>query len=218
MTSEEMQPISTVPTVDVLIVDDRPENLLALEQLLDGPEINLVRANSGFEALATLIERDFALVLLDVQMPGMDGFEVAELMRGRVRTRNVPIIFLTAINTEQRYVFKGYEMGAVDYLFKPLDPYILKCKVDAFTNLYRQGRIIAAQLREIEEKNQALERQLAEIKHLRGLLPICAGCKRIRDDQGYWEELETYLINHTDVEFTHGFCPECLKKYYPDMF
>ncbi|PCI48237.1 MAG: two-component system response regulator [Moraxellaceae bacterium] len=120
---------------NILLVDDRPENLIALEAILEGPARTLVSVNSGNAALHALLKDDFALVLLDVQMPEMDGFEVAELMRQSQSAKTVPIIFVTAINKEQKYVFKGYEKGAVDYLFKPLDPYIITSKVNFFLEL-----------------------------------------------------------------------------------
>ncbi|MEW6088017.1 MAG: diguanylate cyclase [bacterium] len=124
--------------VSILVVDDRPENLTALEATLDQPDLKIVKALSGTEALAKLLEEDFALILLDVQMPDMDGFETAKLMRGIDKTKHIPIIFVTAINKDQKYVFRGYESGAVDYIFKPLDPDILKSKVNVFVELYRQ--------------------------------------------------------------------------------
>ena len=130
--------LEDIVQVRVLVVDDRPENLLAMENLLESPNLLVLRAESGTEALSTLLTQDVALVLLDVQMPEMDGFEVAELMRNNPRTRNVPIIFVTAISKEQKYVFKGYRSGAVDYLFKPINPDILISKVNVFCNLYRQ--------------------------------------------------------------------------------
>ncbi len=125
-------------TVDILLVDDRKENLLALERLLDAPDLNIMKAESGNDALALALENDFALVLMDVQMPEMDGFETAELMRGTKLTKHVPIIFVTAISKEQKHVFKGYESGAVDYLFKPLDSDMLLAKVNTFLTLHRQ--------------------------------------------------------------------------------
>lgn len=127
----------------ILLVDDRVENLIALESILDDLDVETVKATSGNEALGCLLERDYALVLMDVQMPDMDGFETAELMRGSDRTRKIPIIFVTAINKDRRYVFKGYESGAVDYLFKPLDPDILRSKVNVFIELYRQRNILS---------------------------------------------------------------------------
>ena len=114
--------------INILLVDDKPKNLIALEGVLDNPRLNLVKANSGREALSLILDYDFALVLLDVQMPDMDGFETAELMRGIEKTKHIPIIFVTAINKDQKYVFKGYEAGAVDYMFKPVDPEILNSK------------------------------------------------------------------------------------------
>jgi len=121
---------------DILLVDDHTENLLSLEGLLEDLPVNIVKATSGNQALSLMLEYNFALVLLDVQMPDMNGFEVAELMRSLERTRLVPIIFVTAINKDQQHVFKGYDTGAVDYMFKPLDPDIIRSKVSIFVELH----------------------------------------------------------------------------------
>jgi PAS domain S-box-containing protein len=131
--------------VKVLAVDDVPENLIALEALLAQEGMELLTAASGMEALELLLVHDVALALLDVQMPGMDGFELAELMRGTERTRRVPIIFLTAVATDERRRFRGYETGAVDYLLKPVDPQIVRNKVEIFVELARQRQEIAHQ-------------------------------------------------------------------------
>lgn len=135
-----------LPPANVLIVDDTPENLVALEVVLEDVECNLVTAQSGNEALSKMLKDDFALVLLDVQMPEMDGFEVAEIMRSNKRTANVPIIFVTAYSREDRNVRKGYETGAVDYLFKPIDPTALHSKVNFFLQLDMQKRRLEAKL------------------------------------------------------------------------
>ncbi|PMB07020.1 hybrid sensor histidine kinase/response regulator, partial [Fischerella thermalis CCMEE 5273] len=129
--------MSFEPKVNVLLVDDHPENLLALEAILDSLGQNLVRATSGAEALRNLLNQDFAVILLDVQMPDMDGFETAALIRQRERSRHTPIIFVTAFNTSDNMVFRGYSLGAVDYLFKPIEPEILKSKVAAFIDLFQ---------------------------------------------------------------------------------
>lgn len=142
--------------IHILLVDDRPENLLALESLLEAPDRNLVQARSGNEALQCMLDHDFALVLLDVQMPDMDGFETAELMRANPDTSRVPIIFVTAISREQKHVFKGYEAGAVDYITKPIEASILKSKVHIFCELYVQRK-------ELEESRQALEQVNREL-------------------------------------------------------
>jgi CheY-like chemotaxis protein len=113
----------------ILLVDDRPENLLVLESVLEEIGYNLFKATSGHEALRMVLKHDFDLILLDVQMPGMDGFEVAKLLRGKKESQDIPIIFITAISKDPEYVSKGYEVGAENYLFKPIDPDDLKHKV-----------------------------------------------------------------------------------------
>ena len=127
----------------ILLVDDRDENLLALEAVLEPTGYRLVTARSGEEALKAVLQDDFAAILLDVQMPGLDGFETAELIRTRERTRSVPIIFVTAISKAPENVFRGYGAGAVDYLFKPVDAVVLRSKVEVFGELYERGRALA---------------------------------------------------------------------------
>jgi len=135
----------------VLLVDDRPENLVALEAVLAPLGCRMVTATSGSEALKRLLDEEFAVILLDVQMPELDGFETAEYIKRRERTRTIPIIFVTTISKEEHHVFRGYEAGAVDYVFKPYDPVILRSKVAVFIELWRAGRA----LRESEELARA---------------------------------------------------------------
>jgi two-component system sensor histidine kinase/response regulator len=144
----------TPELVNVLAVDDVPENLVALATLLKRPGIRLLEARSGNEALEALLETDIALALVDVNMPGMDGFELVELMRGSQRTRDVPVIFLTAAVPDAGRVFQGYEAGAVDFLFKPLHPHLLVSKVEVFTELHRQKRKLARQVEQIRQAQQ----------------------------------------------------------------
>ncbi|AUH40154.1 response regulator [Streptomyces sp. CMB-StM0423] len=128
-----------VQKAKILLVDDRPENLLALEAILSALDQHLVRASSGEEALKALLTEDFAVILLDVQMPGMDGFETAAHIKRRERTRDIPIIFLTAINHGPHHTFRGYAAGAVDYISKPFDPWVLRAKVSVFVELYMKN-------------------------------------------------------------------------------
>jgi two-component system cell cycle response regulator len=154
--------------VNILLVDDRKGNLLALEKLLAAPGLNIMKATSGNTALSLALKHDFALVLMDVQMPGMDGFETAELMRGAENTKHVPIIFVTAISKEQENVFKGYDSGAVDYLFKPLDPDILLAKVNIFLELHRHKADLLRINQGLREANRKiLDQQKALIKEER---------------------------------------------------
>jgi serine phosphatase RsbU (regulator of sigma subunit) len=162
------------PQAKILLVDDQPGNLLVLESVLEGLGHKLVRAGSGEEALKCLLHDDFAVILLDVFMPGMDGFETAELIRQRERSRYTPIIFLTAIGFSETHVSRGYSVGGVDYLFKPIVPEILKAKVAGFVELFRKTVMVAEQaamLREFECQRHLAElaeaqRQLEAEKHL----------------------------------------------------
>ena len=150
----------------ILLVDDRVENLVALEAVLQPQGYRLVRANSGAEALKHVLRTDFAVILLDVQMPGMNGFETAQLIKSRERSKHTPIIFLTAISKEEEYVFEGYSAGAVDYLFKPFNPAVLRSKVAVFVELYRKTEQIREQeqaLRDSEVRELALQHE-AELR------------------------------------------------------
>ena len=165
--------------VKILIVDDLKDNLLALEALLRRDDVEIFKARTGTEALEFLIPHEFALALIDVQMPGMSGFELAEFMRGTKKTKNIPIIFVTATAKDQSFSFKGYESGAVDFLLKPLDSHAVKSKVNIFIEIYRQKNMLKNQLetitglleavnlskKEAEEANESKTQFLANMSH-----------------------------------------------------
>ena len=152
--------------VNLLLVDDRQENLLALEAILEPLGQELVCAHSGEEALKCVLKHDFAAILLDVQMPEMNGFDVAQIIKSRERSRFIPIIFLSAISKEDAYVFKGYSMGAVDYVFKPFNPDVLRSKVAVFVDLYLKQE----QIKEQAEKLAESEMRALELQHRTELL------------------------------------------------
>src|SRR5438270_400303 len=135
--------------VNILLVDDQPNNLLALETILAEMGQNLVRAESGNRALKHLLDREFAVILLDVQMPELDGFETASLIRQREKSKDTPIIFLTALSRSETNVFRGYELGAVDYIFKPFHAEILRSKVNVFVQLFRQREALERKTRDL---------------------------------------------------------------------
>jgi signal transduction histidine kinase len=139
--------------VKCLVVDDLEENLVALSALLRREDVEVLTARTGAEALELLLVHEIALAFLDVQMPEMDGFELAELIRGSERTRHIPLIFITAGGRDQQRVFRGYEAGAVDFLFKPIEPHVLASKAEVFFELYRQKRLLA---HELQERSDAL--------------------------------------------------------------
>ncbi|AZL73588.1 hybrid sensor histidine kinase/response regulator [Pseudomonas sichuanensis] len=166
-------------TAKLLIVDDLPENLLALGALIQGEDREVHQAQSAEQALSLLLDHEFALAILDVQMPGMNGFELAELMRGMEKTRNVPIVFVTAAGREMNYAFKGYESGAVDFLHKPLDTVAVKSKVSVFIDLFRQRKALDRQLQALEHSRAEQEQLLAQLQVARGELERAV---RMRDD------------------------------------
>ncbi|MFK3970939.1 ATP-binding protein [Pseudomonas sp. NPDC087358] len=163
----------------LLIVDDLPENLLALEALIKREDRQVYKALSADEALSLLLEHEFAMAILDVQMPGMNGFELAELMRSTEKTKNIPIVFVSAAGRELNYAFKGYESGAVDFLHKPLDIHAVKSKVNVFVDLYRQRKAMKQQVEELERSRQEQEALLRELKSTQNELEHAI---RMRDD------------------------------------
>ena len=163
--------MTTLEPATILLVDDREENLLALEAILSSLGHNLVRARSGAEALKHLLTTDVSLILLDVQMPEMDGYETAAHIQSRPRTRNIPIIFLTAIDHEAHQAYRGYAAGAVDFLAKPFDPWMLRAKVQVFLKLYLERQVLEARLEEMQSRlldlsGHALDAELAQVERL----------------------------------------------------
>jgi len=150
--------------VHILIVDDRPEKLLALEACLTSLGQNIVPAHSGNEALKCLLKQEFAVILLDVSMPGMDGFETATIIRQRPKTEHVPIIFVTSMSDSEKHIFKGYSLGAVDYILSPIVPDVLRTKVSVFVDLYKKAEQIRRQGEQL--------RQLQETEHKRKLAAV----------------------------------------------
>lgn len=163
----------------LLIVDDLPENLLALEALIKREDRTVYKALSADEALSLLLQHEFAMAILDVQMPGMNGFELAELMRGTEKTKNIPIIFVSAAGRELNYAFKGYESGAVDFLHKPLDIHAVKSKVNVFVDLYRQSKAMKQQVEALERARREQEALLQQLQSTQSELEQAV---RMRDD------------------------------------
>ncbi|MGF6221842.1 hybrid sensor histidine kinase/response regulator [Pseudomonas frederiksbergensis] len=163
----------------LLIVDDLPENLLALDALIRREDRIVYKALSADEALSLLLQHEFAMAILDVQMPGMNGFELAELMRGTEKTKNIPIVFVSAAGRELNYAFKGYESGAVDFLHKPLDVHAVKSKVNVFVDLYRQSKAMKHQVEALEQSRREQEALLKQLQNTQNELEQAV---RMRDD------------------------------------
>lgn len=205
--------------VEILIVDDRPENLLALEAILEPLKQNVVKAHSGEEALRMILQHDFAVVLLDVQMPGMNGFETAQLIKSREKTRFIPIIFLTAISKEEEYVYRGYQVGAVDYISKPFQPDYLRAKVAVFVDLHLKQRRITEQEALLREG----ERRMAEMRHSQEMLQSEARFSEIvgtaMDAIVIFDEKEKVsLFNHAAEEMFGRERSQVLDRPLRDLF
>ncbi len=208
----------------ILVVDDIIKNIQLLGSVLGKEGYAVSYATSGEKALEMAVSEDFDLILLDIMMPGMSGFDVCQRLKADERTRDIPILFLTA-KSEQDDIVSGLQYGAVDYLTKPINAAELVARVQTQMDLRHAQRSLMEHNAELVEKNEQLERLLktnqkamAEIKALRGILPICSNCKKIRNDEGYWMAIELYISQHSEAEFSHGVCTDCAKTLYPDLY
>jgi CheY-like chemotaxis protein len=204
----------------ILIVDDTPINLRLLSQMLTKRGYKLRAATSGTHALESIRSSPPDLILLDVMMPEMNGYEVCEHLKADERTRDIPIIFISALDATEDKV-RAFTAGGVDYVTKPFREKEVLARVETHLSLRGLHKQLEATNRVLEERNAELETRNAEleeamdtIKTLSGLIPICAWCgRKVSDDSGQWVGLETYIEMHSEVEFSHGICPDCLVKW-----
>jgi DNA-binding response OmpR family regulator len=208
---------------NILIIDDIGKNIQVLASILGQSDFAVSYALSGQQALDVVMEEEFDCILLDIMMPGMDGLEVCRRIKDQPGKKNIPIIFLTA-RTEKADIISGFEAGAVDYLTKPFNAIELLARVNTHVQLKKIRDLLEKTNLELAAKNEHLEKLNAELQEtlkkletLEGIIPICSFCKKIRDDQGYWDQVDSYISKHTRALFSHGLCPECLKKHYPDL-
>ena len=193
----------------ILIVDDAPANIQILHETLK-EEYEVFFALNGKDALQNASTVIPDLILLDIMMPEMDGYEVCGTLKNNALLKDIPVIFITALD-QADHETKGLELGAVDYVTKPFNPGIVRLRIHNHLELKKHRDALAL-------RNTELQAALAKIKTLSGFLPICASCKKIRDDKGYWNQIEAYISDHSEAEFSHSVCPECAKKLYPDFY
>jgi len=194
----------------IMAVDDESINL----QLITGhlkSEYDILTALSGYDAIDLLDKHEIDLILLDVMMPGMNGFEVCSVIKGDDRFADIPVIFLTAMDSQDAQL-QGLELGGIDYLTKPINFALLKLRVRNHITLKERNDLVKEQRNLLTQKNELLEAALAQIKRLEGIIPICSYCKKIRDDKQSWHQLEEYISNHSDALFSHGMCPDCVEE------
>ena len=189
---------------DVLIVDDTPEALTILKKMLEEQNYRVRPAINGEVALRSVNYSPPEIILLDIRMPEMDGYELCQRLKAGEDTKSIPVIFTSALNGLEDKV-KAFSLGGVDYITKPFqDKEVLARIKTHLTNRRLQ--------QQLEKRNNKLQKALDEIKTLRGIIPICAWCKKIRDDEGFWEQVEDYFTERSDAMFSHGICPDCLEK------
>ncbi len=218
------------PQIRLLIVDDLPENIKVLGSCLECEGYVLLFATSGEQAIEMALKTKIDLILLDIMMPGMDGYQVCRALKTEACTKDVPVIFITA-KTEKEDIVRGFDAGGVDYVTKPFNAAELCARVRTHLELKKAKQIIENQAEELAwankslvEKNKKLQHAIDEIETLKGLLPVCSSCKKIRtsgdspDEPDSWVSLEAYLHRHTAAEVTHSICPQCMARLYPDLY
>jgi two-component system response regulator VanR len=236
---------------NILIVEDSPTQAIRLQSLLEEAGYKISVASNGADAVSHLDKHIPDLVITDILMPEMDGYELCRKIKENDDLKGIPVLLLTQL-TEPEDIIKGLESGADNFVTKPYDPKLLLSQIDYilinramrisprtemgievffagrkfFINsdrmqmldlLFSTYQNSLQQKRELERANKELKEALDTIKTLHGILPICASCKKIRDDRGAWSQVEAYIEKHSDIQFSHGICPECTKKLYPEF-
>lgn len=199
----------------ILLVDDEVVNIQVLNGALRS-EYNIITAYNGCDAIALVKEHNPDLIILDVMMPNLDGFEVCRIIKSDEEFTDMPVIFLTGMDTPEGEM-RGLGLGGVDYLAKPVNIDLLRLRVRNYVELKKRSDLVREQRDLLAYKNEKLEEALARVKQLEGVIPICMHCKSIRNDSDSWQQLETYISDHTDALFSHGICPTCIKEHYPDF-
>ncbi len=194
---------------EILIVDDMPDNVQIISLMLKTKGYKVRSALNGKLALQIVRDNPPDLILLDVNMPEMNGYEVCERLKADDKSKEIPVIFITGL-TETADMVKAFSIGAVDYIAKPFQLEEVCARVKTHLRLRRLQIELSTSVCE-------LQKALTDIRTLRGIIPICANCKNIRDDAGAWQEVENYVREHAEVEFSHSLCPTCAQKLYPDI-
>ncbi len=218
--SDSKTPISG----DILIVDDTPSNLRLLSDMLVERGYKVRMAPNGKLALMGVQAVLPDLILLDIKMAGLSGYDVCKQLKAESRTRDIPVIFISAQDQTGDKI-KAFTYGGVDYITKPFQVEVVLARIAnhlTICNLQKKLQGINVQLedknKQLQEKNAQLQEAFDNIKTLKGFIPICANCKKIRDDEGFWENVEIYVRDHTEAEFSHSICPDCMQELYPEFY
>ena len=201
----------------ILATDDDPQVLLLTSSVLTRAGYEVMEAKTGKECLEATYAHRPDLVLLDVMLPDMKGSEVCRRIKVDPDLRGIFVMLLSGVEVSSEFQAKGLNVGADGYIVKPISNKELLARVQAMERLKRVEDALREKEKQQEELILKLQKALAEIKTLKGFIPICASCKKIRDDEGYWNRLEAYISKHTDAVFTHGICPDCAEQYKAEI-
>ena len=193
----------------ILVVDDEPINIQIIKSALKG-EYEILTALNGYDAISRIEEQRPDLILLDVMMPDLSGFEVCSVIKSDAALADIPVIFLTAMDSADAET-QGLALGGIDYLTKPVNLELLKLRVRNHIALKERNDLVKEQRDLLTRRTEELEAALDRVKLLEGIIPICMYCKKIRDDQNSWQQLERYISDHSEAIFSHGTCPDCLE-------
>ncbi len=194
----------------ILLVDDEEKNLAVTTEALKKHDYRCLTARNGQKGIKRAILTQPDLILLDIRMPGIDGFETCRRLKANDVTYDIPVLFMTIVD-DLLHKVTGFEVGGVDYLTKPIELPELLGRVTAHITIRRQQKLI-------EAHNKELQEALTKVKLLSGLLPVCMHCKKVRDDKGYWQQVEVYIRDHSEADFSHGICPGCKQDFYSHYF
>lgn len=193
----------------ILVVDDEPVNIQVVTSALEN-SYDIISALDGYEAIDQIKACMPDLILLDVMLPDINGFDICKVIKSNDTFADIPIIFLSALDSRES-LYKGLDYGGIDYLTKPVDIDLLKLRVRNHMESKERHDLVKEQRDVIAKQKEELEAILARVKQLEGIIPICMYCKKIRDDQKAWNQLEVYITNHSEAIFSHGVCPDCLE-------
>ena len=204
-------------TIKVLITDDDPQILQLQATVLKRAGYEVLEASTGEECLEAVRAHHPDIVLLDVMLPGLTGIEVCRQIKADKTSQDIFVILVSGVQVSSEYQADGLDVGADGYIIKPISNKELIARVHSMVRIKRAEDALREKEKEQQKLISELQEALAEIKTLKGFIPICASCKKIRDDEGYWNQLEAYISKHTDAVFSHGICPECAEKYREEI-
>lgn len=216
MSNETAGTPASIAGADILVVDDTRENLRLLVRILGEQGFKVRPVSSGAMALTAAQIAPPDLILLDIMMPKMDGYEVCERLKQDEKMRQIPVIFISALHETPDKV-RAFAVGGVDFITKPFQAGEVIARINTHLTICALQNSLIEMNRQLRLQNEALQAALHNVKTLSGLLPICANCKKIRDDEGYWQTVEVYIHEHSEAIFSHGICPDCLQTLYPEQ-